>query len=303
MTTINKQRNKTIGNALKLLLKLAVTGGCLWYVGQKIDWAEAFALLRQSNKGWLLAATLFFTASKVLSSIRLSAFFRCIALVLRERINLQLYWLGMFYNLFLPGGIGGDAYKGLLLHRSYPQVPGKKIAAAILLDRISGVTGLGLLAGMCWVLLFYSQWYGWSLLLLMPLGLWVYYHFCRRWFPSFMPALYPTLGMGLGVQVLQMICIACIMQSIGLQEHMLAFQLLFLLSSIVAIFPFTIGGLGAREVVFLWGAATFGLVAHQAVFISLLFYLITVVVSAVGVWYVFKAPLPAPATAPPEGKQ
>ncbi len=32
--------------------------------------------------------------------------------------NAMLYWQGMAYNLFLPGGIGGDAYKML----AYPNV-------------------------------------------------------------------------------------------------------------------------------------------------------------------------------------
>jgi uncharacterized membrane protein YbhN (UPF0104 family) len=80
------------------------------------------------------------------------------------------------------------------------------------------------------------------------------------------------------------------MQSIGIHHFFLEFQLLFLLSSIVAIFPFTIGGLGAREIVFLWGAQQFGLQQAEAVYISLLFYLITVLVSLIGLVWVFRSP-------------
>jgi uncharacterized membrane protein YbhN (UPF0104 family) len=78
------------------------------------------------------------------------------------------------------------------------------------------------------------------------------------------------------------------MQSIGIDHSFLAFQLLFLVSSIVAIFPFTVGGLGARELVFLWGAQQFNLLQTEAVYISLLFYLITLVVSLVGIIWVYK---------------
>jgi glycosyltransferase 2 family protein len=135
------------------------------------------------------------------------------------------------------------------------------------------------------------QWLGWLALLLIIPGLIFYAFVVKKWFPSFVGSFYPTLWMGIGVQLLQIICIYGIMQSIGINHHFFEFQLLFLLSSIVAIFPFTIGGLGARELVFLWGAQEFGLLQTEAVFISLLFYLITVLVSLVGVIWVFKEPL------------
>jgi hypothetical protein len=273
---------------LKLFIKIAVTGVCLWYVGQKIDWQATWNLLLKAQKGWLLLAALFFTLSKLLAAFRLALFFRCIGLRIGHRANVGLYWLGMFYNLFLPGGIGGDAYKGILLTRHFSTISGKKIAAAILLDRISGVVGLGLLAAVCWFVIFRQSWYGWVVIAGLPVGLLIYRLVYFKWFPSFIQAFYSTLFGGLGVQLLQVLCIWMVMLSIGIQQSQLAFQLLFLLSSIVAILPFTIGGLGAREVVFLWGAQTFGLLPTEAVFISLLFYLITVLVSLAGVWWVFR---------------
>jgi glycosyltransferase 2 family protein len=275
---------------LKLLLKLLVTGVCLWYVGQKIDWADTWKLLLESKKIWLLFAAVFFIASKVLSSYRLNHFFRDIGIHLDEAANLRLYWLGMYYNLFLPGGIGGDAYKVILLNKKYETITAKKITAAVLLDRISGVAGLGILAAICFGILFMSGWIGWAALLLIIPGLVVYAFIVKKWFPSFVGSFYPTLWMGIGVQLLQVVCIYGIMQSIGINHHFFEFQLLFLLSSIVAIFPFTIGGLGAREIVFLWGAQQFGLQQAGAVYISLLFYLVTVIVSLVGLVWVFRSP-------------
>jgi hypothetical protein len=49
--------------------------------------------------------------------------------------------------------------------------------------------------------------------------------------------------------------------------------------------------LGAREVVFLWGAQEFSLMQSEAVFISLLFYLITAAASLVGIIWVYRSPL------------
>jgi uncharacterized protein (TIRG00374 family) len=130
---------------LKLFVKIAVTVVCLWYVSRKIDWGKSLLIIEQSNLLWLLLAIVLFTASKIVSSIRINIYFDNINLRISQSQNLKLYWLGMFYNLFLPGGIGGDAYKVILLNRTY-QYSAKLLSAAVLLDRISGVVGLGILA-------------------------------------------------------------------------------------------------------------------------------------------------------------
>ena len=276
---------------VKLLLKIVVTAVCLWYVSKKIDWALTVSLLEQSNKWWLLAAIVFVAASKVVSAYRLNIYFKNIMIILQFGNSLKLYWLGMFYNIFLPGGIGGDAYKVILLNRAYKHIPTKKIGAAVLLDRISGVVALGLLAAVFYWLIYRGSNYSWWLIVAIVPGLLLYYLGIKNLFPSFLPGFYPTFFMGLAVQLLQVLCVWCIMQSIGISGHFTQFQLLFLLSSIVAILPFSIGGLGAREVVFLWGASQFMLDPHQAVYISILFYLLHLVVSLVGLRWVYKDPL------------
>jgi glycosyltransferase 2 family protein len=46
------------------------------------------------------------------------------------------------------------------------------------------------------------------------------------------------------------------------------------------------GGLGAREIVFLYGADLFGIDEHYGVIISLLFYCISALVSLSGMYFV-----------------
>jgi uncharacterized membrane protein YbhN (UPF0104 family) len=276
---------------LKFLLKVAVSGGCLYYVGQKIDWMQTIGLLRQSHVGWLMGAFVLFVASKWVSAIRLQYYFRNIQLQLEHGANLRLYWLGMFYNLFLPGGIGGDAYKVILLHKEFADVPIKKITAAVLLDRISGLAGLGILVALFGGYIFRDTGWGWAAVSAILPAVWLFYVLVKKWFPSFVGSFFSTLWLGLAVQMLQVLCVWAIMQSIGIQHFFAAFQFLFLLSSVVAIFPFTIGGLGAREIVFLWGSQFFGLQQSEAVFISLLFYLITVLASLAGLIWVYRSPI------------
>src|SRR5260370_40827739 len=82
--------------------------------------------------------------SKLFSALRLNIYFRSIHIHLPEWANIKLYWLGMFYNLFLPGSISGDAYKVILLKRKF-NTSYKKTSAAVLMDRFSGLLALGLI--------------------------------------------------------------------------------------------------------------------------------------------------------------
>ena len=277
---------------LKLFIKIAVTVVCLWYVSRKIDWGKSFSIIQHSNFVWLIIAVALFTASKIVSAIRLNIYFNNINLKISQFQNLKLYCLGMFYNLFLPGGIGGDAYKVILLNRTY-QYSAKLLSAAVLLDRISGVVGLGILAVVYYYFVFNGADYSLLLLLLVPVGIALYYFVVVKIFPSFVKGFWSTLWLGLAVQILQVFCAYAIMNALHISQHETAYILIFLLSSIVAILPFTIGGLGAREVVFLWGSNTLLHITNDPtpVSISITFYLITLVISFIGVYWVYNNPL------------
>jgi hypothetical protein len=61
-----------------------------------------------------------------------------------------------------------------------------------------------------------------------------------------------------------------------------------LISSIVSVIQLTIGGIGSREVTFLYGATLLGLDTNTSVGVSVLFFLITAVISLIGIYYHFK---------------
>jgi len=113
-----KKESKT-ARFLKLLIKIAITVLCFWYISTKIDFTKALNSLVKANWIFLFAALVFFVLSKLFAAFRLNIYFRNIRLQLSEWKNIKLYWLGMFYNLFLPGAISGDAYKVVLLNRRY----------------------------------------------------------------------------------------------------------------------------------------------------------------------------------------
>ena len=275
---------------LKLSLKIIITALCIWYVSTKIDFGQAGSALAKAKWIFLIPAIAAFVLSKYFSAIRLNIYFRNIGLALTSASNLRLYWLGMFYNLFLPGSISGDAYKVILLTKRYG-VPYKKTTSAALLDRLSGLTGLGLLLGIYGFFVFDDITISLLIAAGAVLGIIALYLVNRYWLKDFLPSFFPTLGWGLLVQLAQVVCIYCIMSSLHIPLASHEYVFLFLLSSIVSVLPLTIGGLGIREVVFLEGSKYFGLENEQAVVISILFYLITVLVSAVGGYFVFKKPI------------
>jgi len=267
---------------LLLLAKLAFMAGALWLVARHLDLPTLGRTLRQARPGWLALAAALFTLSKLISSVRLNTFFQAVGIQLTERYNLRLYWLGMFYNLFLPGGIGGDGYKVYLLGKEFPGRRGV-IFRALLLDRLSGMVALLVLLLLLFAATDYPGWYRAGALTLVPLGLGLSYGLGRWLFGEFRGAFGRTSWQALGVQGAQVLCACALLAALGAADGpILPYLLVFLASSIAAVLPLTVGGLGARELTFLYGAKLFVLSGPVAVSVSVLFYVITALVSLVG---------------------
>ncbi|GAB3934193.1 lysylphosphatidylglycerol synthase transmembrane domain-containing protein [Larkinella terrae] len=278
---------------LKTALKIALSVLSLWLVFRKVEPERVWDVLTQANVFWLVVATVLFILSKVASAERLRVLFAQVNLRLRRLPNLKLYWLGMYYNLFLPGGIGGDGYKVFLLNR-LTGTSVKVLIGATLIDRLIGLLPLVYaLAVFVVVVPEVSLWLeyqiGWLWLLCIPV-----FHFgAKKLMERFMPAFYPVFERSIDwsglVQGLQMLEILALLQAIEAQGKPETYVLVFLFSSIVATIPFTIGGAGARELTFLIGAQVLNVPADAAVSVSLLFYLITAVVSLAGHVYSFQS--------------
>jgi len=291
--------SKKLKRALKLLLKIIITVLCIWYISHKVDLKKMAAILPATKPWWLVLAVLAFMASKLLSSFRINIYFRNIDIRLTEWENIKLYWLGMLYNLFLPGSIGGDAYKVVRLTKEY-HVPYKKTAAAVLLDRFSGLLALGLLLGAFWLIVFNMGFYSGWVIAGMVMGVPAFYCVIKYVFPSFLPGFWSTFGWSMCVQALQVVAMFSILRALNIHDQMNNYILIFLASSVVAVLPFTVGGLGARELVFVWGAQWFLLDNTVSVMASALFYGITVLSSSFGLPFIFFDPLKKVAPQPQE---
>jgi len=280
-TRITAKRKKHIKSALKLL----ITGWAVFYVLKHIDTKALLHILKTADLRWLAAAFLAFNASKVVSAFRLNIYFRAIGVTLNEWINLRLYYLGMFYNLFLPGGISGDGYKIYLL-RTHNNTGYKKLFQATLLDRISGLSALLFLAGLLFIFSTFAERYpplGYLAILGTVSVIPANYYLTKRFFRDYLPTIGRTTLYAFAVQLLQLFSAAFIVLSLPSHTAMMTDYLtLFLISSVVAVLPISVGGIGVRELTFLYG---FGLIdgdTTMAVTFSLIFFLITALSSLLG---------------------
>jgi len=281
-------------NQLLLLLKTGISAVLLYLIFLKIPFSEVSQTLLKAQWGFLVLALLFFTISKALAAYRLQYFWRAIGVHFSHSYNLKLYLLGMFYNLFLPGGIGGDAYKGYVVKKAY-KTPTKKIFGVLLVDRLSGLLLLCVFSALLAAMGVHEilSPFRYLFVVAIPLEILVYYLGVKKIYSYTLAVFWKAFALSAGVQMAQLIAAAFILLALGQDQEFGVYLLVFLVSSIVAVIPLTIGGIGSRELTFLYGAQWLALDYKTAIAMSLLFFFITAAVSITGIVYHFRA-LPEP---------
>ena len=193
----------------------------------------------------------------------------------------------IFYNFLLPGGIGGDGYKIYLLNKTY-KLPAKKVFWAILFDRLSGLWAIGLII-VC-LKIFVPQI---PIHIAIPLGVFaigtvIYYLVVMKFFKEFGRHFFTGHAKAVLVQSLQVMTIIMILLGQDFSGKFAPYLLAFLISAIAAVVPVTIGGAGARELVFQKSADYFHIDAGLGIYISISFYLISLLVALTGIYYLLR---------------
>ena len=270
---------------IKALIKVLFSILLLWFVFRQIDYKEALNTIKSANGYYLFLAFIFFNLSKIVSSVRLNWYFKEIGINLSQKINLILYYIGMFYNLFLPGGIGGDGYKAYLL-KKYFSAKLSDILQSLIIDRVSGLIALIFLA---LILYFFSDFdYFKVLALILALLTYPIFYILNRFYGKFLKYYKQTYLLGLLVQILQVISAYFIVKALPANLPTIDILVLFLISSVVAVLPISIGGVGVREFTFLYGAKLLGFNPSAGVAFSLIFFLITMASSLIGILFIHK---------------
>ena len=277
---------------LSTALKLAISALLIYFIFSKINFNEVLEVLKEAKFGYLLLSLLLFTFSKILNSIRLNLFFNAIQIQITQWSNFQLYLLGMFYNLFLPGGIGGDAYKGYVIKKRF-DVPTKRVVWVLILDRLNGM----LLIFVFTCILGYfipNAWlhpFKFLLLMAIPVSIYVFWWITKAYFPYTKMIFWKATVYSALLQTMQLCAVFFILKAFGIGSQELAYLFVFLISTIVSVVPLTLGGIGSREVTFLYGSRWLDLNSDTAIAVSFVFFLLTALVSLIGMVYHIKKPV------------
>jgi len=121
----------------KLLVKVAVSFGLLAYLARRVDFSSLVQFLSRAHPGWLAAAFALYLAGQALSALK----WRRLALALGFEGTpgrfVAHYFVGVFFNAFGFGTVGGDVVRALYLAGG----SGRRALAAntVLADRVSGL--------------------------------------------------------------------------------------------------------------------------------------------------------------------
>lgn len=255
----------------------------------KISFHSVWETLKNAHLGYLILGLFFLAFSQWISADRLLTFFKKDGFYLSSKSNLKLYALGMFYNFFIPGGIGGDAYKVFILNKEFKWSV-KKLTSAVFVDRFMGLTAIG-------ILIFIGSFFlniesikihrYWLSPLVIILTLAISFLFVKKLFKKYVPIYNKTLWQSLFVQLLQCASIVSLLLSVsGNTNNYLIYVLTFLVSSVLSLISFS--GIGIREWFFLQVATFLVFDETIAVTIGALFSILTAVISSLGIFFQIK---------------
>ncbi|NPA37155.1 MAG: flippase-like domain-containing protein [Chlorobi bacterium] len=278
--------NKQIKNIIKIILKILFSGTAIYYVANNIDLRQVWIYISTSNPFYLILAAALYVLAVLFGTYRLNTIFKALPLHISNWTNIKLYWMGLFYNFFLPGGVGGDGYKVFLLNK-YFKTPVKKLISAVLAERVSGLSIiLAYILALVYYINYDIPYKGWFFILIPAVSA-GYYLFLWIINKSLTKVFWKVTIWSLIIQGIQMLVVVFILKAMGasVNGQWGNYLFLFFLSTIAGAVPITLGGIGARELTFAVGAEYLGVSQGQAVALSLIFYFISLITSVPGLFY------------------
>ncbi len=277
-------------NILILLAKTSLLTLIIYWLFINTNIAAIKNCLKSANLEWLLAAYLMQHISLFFSALRSRYYFETEGCYLGKAFSLSLYYVGALFNIILPGGIGGDGYRIILLKkmRNFSKFLSLKL---ILYERINGLYALIVLFLLVFPLSGFMQFmhfipYGETLLVITFLSITpCYLYGTQIIFKDNISRMLKASLFSFAVQIFQLIVALCVVKAIipspSFEEYV-NYVVLFSIASIVAIIPITIGGMGLREITFFYGSMLIGLPAEQGIAYALVAFIVYVFTSFTG---------------------
>ena len=275
-------KNKLLG-----IFQIIVTVFFIYYTLSKIGLNKILEVIKSADLLFILIASILYFLSQIISSERLRFILKKNNLIISSKENIKLYMIGIFYNFFIPGGVGGDAYKGVLMNDKF-QWSLKKIYKLLILDRLIGfgviVCLIIVFSGFILDLEFISE-FNFVLAPLYALLFFVGRVLVQKIFNN--EIIYTkTFFISHIIQILQFGSIILILFTIGVTNNYFTFLYIFLISSVLSIFSF--GGIGIREYVFFTLASNTAVSPDIATSVGLIFTFSALISSVPGLFFLIK---------------
>lgn len=130
---------------LSLFLRVGLSVALLWYLFSRNDMGSITELLKTANHTYILGAGLLFLLLHAILLIRWWILIKALQLKIPLKVVVSYFFIGLFFNLFLPSATGGDVIKTFGLCKFVPQHKAK-VVASVVLDRVSGFIAIVLVA-------------------------------------------------------------------------------------------------------------------------------------------------------------
>lgn len=316
-TPVSAQR-ATLQRRLVLLAKIGVSAGALVWLFHIVplrDLGGAFARVPASAIALCVASQF---AALTLGTVRWRALLAAYGAVASPGFGrlFHLYLVGQFYNVLLPGAVGGDVVRGYATRAAFGETGATAAVAVAFVERVLGLAALLLITGCLAIVRPLPGIHG-----ILPvsvlgvaasvvtLGIVSFGHRLGPMLPGVVgrtvarlpsiarPAPFVgALALSFGTQGCAALGIHPILASLDPHITLTDTMSLVPLGMAAAYFPFTVGGAGTREGAFVALLATVGVAHADALATSLLSFAAGAIVASVGGVMQLVAPLDTPSS-------
>ena len=272
-------------NKIFSILQIVITVFFIYFTVSNLDLSKLFELLNNINILYLIIAASIYFSSQIISSERLRYILNDNKFIISFKQNFTLYLIGLFYNFFIPGGIGGDAYKSFLMNKKFNWKL-SKVVKLLLLDRLIGLGVLCCILIVLYEIIFLNFNFIYLILTLCLLSI-IGYYMVKLIFKN-QNIFWKSFLYSLASHTIQFISLFIILYSLGIEDSYFEIIIVFILSSIFSVFSF--GGIGIREYIFLSSASILSFSPELAASIGLLFTISAAISSLPGLKFIISKP-------------
>lgn len=139
---------KKFNRAVILLIKLLVSGGLIAYILTRIHIERSLHTLVSAKLSFIGLALVVYLFAQALSAVRWTVLVRPLGIKTPFKDLVSYYLIGMFFNLFAPGTVGGDVSRVYYLVKDQQRdeqgrtVPTVRVAMSVFMDRAIGMVVL-----------------------------------------------------------------------------------------------------------------------------------------------------------------